>query len=251
MSEERGTLESLARHLVASIEPLRRAFSDEAAFKALMLRLGWETAGLPPVYAETANAISEAVSAADALGDEPSPEQIAQLLEKASAAYDKITSIATAPPGVDAPAFLAEIGERLFELLLSDYLAAEQPALFNLLSILNVIEEEVVAATPQNRGHTRTRLNGRRFRKSFATRCLFRCECMDGARRSSSFRFSCSIWASCLRPSVFRFPSARRMSCWRTAITMKRIALRTTGGCSRCRFITSRSRTKIWKPLSL
>lgn len=161
MSEARGTLESLARHVVAALEPLRRAFSDEDAFKALMLRLGWETTGLPAAYEETANAVAEAASAADALGDEASLEEIALLLEKASAAYDKITSIAAAPPGVDAAAFLAEIGERLFELLLTDYLAAEQPAMFDLLSLLNVIEEEDVSATPQKRGHTRTRFKWR------------------------------------------------------------------------------------------
>ena len=161
MTEARGTLESLARHLVAALEPLRRAFSDEDAFKALMLRLGWETSGLPPAYTELANAVADAASTADALGDEPSPEEIVLLLEKASAAYDKITSIAATPPGIDAAAFLAEIGERLFELLLTDYLAAEQPALFNLFSVLNVIEEEDLPATPQKRGHTRTRFKWR------------------------------------------------------------------------------------------
>src|SRR5262245_40740682 len=114
MSDSRGTLESLGRQLVAAVEPLRRAFTDEDAFKGLMLRLGWETAGLPPAYTEIASSIGEAAGAANALHDDPTPEEIALLLEKATAAYEKITKIAAAPPGVDAGAFLAEIGERLF-----------------------------------------------------------------------------------------------------------------------------------------
>ena len=50
MSDQRGTLDLLARQLVAALEPLRRAVTDEHAFRALMLRLGWQTAGLPPAY---------------------------------------------------------------------------------------------------------------------------------------------------------------------------------------------------------
>ena len=58
---------------------------------------------------------------------------------------------------MDAAAFLAEIGERLFEILLTDYLASEQPAAFNLLSTLNVIEVENIEPTAERRGHVRTR----------------------------------------------------------------------------------------------
>ena len=79
MSEERGTLESLARHFVAALEPLRRAVSDEHSFRALMLRLGWETAGLPPAYTSLGNAIADAAQAIKALSDNPSPAEIADL----------------------------------------------------------------------------------------------------------------------------------------------------------------------------
>jgi hypothetical protein len=156
MSENPGTLELLARQLVAAMEPLRRAVSSEEAFKAFMLRLGWETAGLPPAYTSLGSAISDAVQAIEALSDDPTLDEIRDLLVKSKAAYEAIQGITTAPPGVDAGAFLAEIGERLFEILLTDYLAAEQPAAFNLLSVLNVIEVENVPATAQKRGHIRT-----------------------------------------------------------------------------------------------
>src|SRR5689334_2463968 len=155
MSQQPGTLELLARQFVAAFEPLRRAVSDENAFQALMLRLGWETAGLPPAYTGLGNAIGDAAQAIKALSDDATPAEIADLLIKTKTAYDKIHGIDTAPPGVDAGAFLAEIGERLFEILLTDYLASEQPAVFNLLSTLNVIELENVEPTPQKRGYVR------------------------------------------------------------------------------------------------
>ena len=68
-------------------------------------------------------------------------------MHKAIAAFEAIRSIATAPPGVDAGAFLAEIPERLFEILLTDFLAGELPAAYNLLVALNVITLEHNPAT--------------------------------------------------------------------------------------------------------
>ena len=156
MNEQRGTLEAFARHFVAALEPLRRAVSDENSFRSLMLRLGWETAGLPPAYTSMGNAIGDAAQAIKALSDDPKPAEIADLLVKTKTAYEKIRSIDTAPPGVDAGAFLAEIGERLFEILLTDYLATQQTAIFNLLSTLNVIEVENIEPTAQQRGYVRT-----------------------------------------------------------------------------------------------
>src|SRR5262249_3601689 len=70
--------------------------------------------------------------------------------------YENIQGIDTAPPGVDAGTFLANIGERLFEILLTDYLASEQTPIFNMLCILNVIELENIGPTAQQRGYVRT-----------------------------------------------------------------------------------------------
>jgi hypothetical protein len=157
MNENRDTLEVIARHLTGAMEPLRRAVSSEDAFKAFMLRLGWQTTGLPPAYTNLGATISGAVQAVEALTDDPTLSEILDLIGKAKAAFDAIQGISTAPPGVDAGAFLAEIGERLFELLLTDYLAFQLPSAFNLLSALNVIEVENVAATAQKASHVRTK----------------------------------------------------------------------------------------------
>src|SRR5262245_36804749 len=156
MSENRGTLETLAGHLIAAMEPLRRAFTSEQSFKAFLLRLGLQTAGLPPAYASVASAVDDAVQALEGLSDSPSLNDILALVGKSKTAFDAIQNISTAPPGVDAGAFLSEIGERLFELLLTDYLAAEQAAAFNLLSALNVIELENLPATKKKTGYMRT-----------------------------------------------------------------------------------------------
>jgi hypothetical protein len=157
MSEERDTLEIVARHLTAAMQPLIRAVNDENAFRALMLQLGWQTTGLPPAYTGLGSTIAEAVQAVEALGDDPNLNEILNLLSKARDAFEAIRGISTAPPGVDAGAFLSEIGERLFELLLTDYLALQLPTVFNLLSMLNVIEVENVAPTANKTGHIRTR----------------------------------------------------------------------------------------------
>ena len=92
---------------------------------------------------------------ARALPRPPSLQDLAGLLEKTKAVYDAIQALgnAPAPTGADAAAYAEEIGERLFELLLTDYLAAEQPGAYNVL---------VDAARDLDREHRRPRRRGRR-----------------------------------------------------------------------------------------
>lgn len=152
-----STLEQAAKAVIGALEPLSRAFSSVDSFKAFMRRLGWDTAGLPPAYLALGDAVNEAVQALNALRDEPTAEEIGALILKAKSAYTAARTIQTAPPGVDAAAFAGEIGERLFEILWTDYLALHQPALFNLLSMLDVITTDDVLATAQRPGYVRTR----------------------------------------------------------------------------------------------
>jgi hypothetical protein len=147
MSDSPGTLELIGRHLTLALRPLRNALGDPDRFKQLMYRLGWRVTDLPPAYAALGTAVGTAVDKLEALGDQPSPNDIAELIAAVKNAFDAIQGITTAPPGVDAGAFLAEIGERLFEILLVDYLALELPTTYHLLSALNVIQLEHSAAT--------------------------------------------------------------------------------------------------------
>ena len=156
MSSTAGTFEQVARAMIDAIAPLRRALNSPDAFRSFMLRLGWDTGSVPPAYTALGTTIAEAMQAVEALRDDPTAEEVLALLRKGQATYLAIQGIDQAPPDVDAEAFLSQIGERLFEILLTDYLAAHQPALFNWLSILNVIETVDIPATVHQRGHIRT-----------------------------------------------------------------------------------------------
>ncbi len=147
MSDDQGTLELLGRHLALALRPLRDGVTDRERFRALLYQLGWDPSDLPPAWAALGTAIDEATARLDALGDPPTPEQITDLLTAARSGYHAIQGIATAPPGVDPAVFLTEIEERLFELLLTQYLAAALPSAYNVLQMLNVIQLEHVTAS--------------------------------------------------------------------------------------------------------
>jgi hypothetical protein len=147
MADQQGTLQSIGTILTTALQPLITAFSGTEAFKGFMLRLGWSPTDLPPAYTALTSLVSSAVDKVESLGDNPSAADILDVVHKAVAAFEAIRSIAAAPPGVDAGAFLAEIPERLFEILLTDFLAAELPATYNLLVGLNVITLEHNPAT--------------------------------------------------------------------------------------------------------
>ncbi|HEY7010850.1 MAG TPA: hypothetical protein VH395_18000, partial [Jatrophihabitantaceae bacterium] len=138
MSDDRGTLESVGRHLALAFAPLEDAVSSKPRFLALMRDLGWSATDLPPAYTVLGTAVNDAIAAVDALGDPPTVEQIETLLGAVRAAYQAMRGITVAPPGVDASAFLAEAGERLAEFLLVRYLESELPAAYGALSALGV-----------------------------------------------------------------------------------------------------------------
>jgi hypothetical protein len=71
--------------------------------------------------------------------------------------YEAVRGLQQAPTGVDANAFLAEVGDRLFELLLVDYLASGLPWAYNALRLLHVIQLETHEATATRPAFVRTR----------------------------------------------------------------------------------------------
>jgi hypothetical protein len=147
MSDNPGTLELIARHLTLALQPLQQAVSDPERFKQFMYRLGWEVTSLPPEYADLGAQVEAAVQTLEALADEPSLADVLALLGEVKGVYDAIQAISVAPGGVDAGAFLAEIGERLFELLWIDYLASSLPTAYNLLQALDVVEIESIPSS--------------------------------------------------------------------------------------------------------
>src|SRR5258705_6287636 len=142
MADQQGTLQSIGAVLTTALRPLINAFSGIEQFKGFMLRLGWSPTDLPSEYQALTSLVSAATDKLENLGDSPSASDVLDLVHKAVAAFDAVRSIATAPPGVDVGAFLSELPERLFEILLVDFLAAEAPSAYNALVGLNVIKFE-------------------------------------------------------------------------------------------------------------
>jgi hypothetical protein len=139
MADSPGTLEQIGSLLTSSLRPLLDALRDTESFKGFIYRLGWKASGMPPEYETLGSVIQAAADKFDALGINPSPGDVSDLVTKAVAAFKAVQSINVAPPGVDGGAFLAEINERLFERLLTDVLAAQLPVAYNLLTGLNVV----------------------------------------------------------------------------------------------------------------
>src|SRR4051812_10563450 len=148
--EQRHTLESIARHLILAAAPLIEAANSLGTFMRLMGRIGFFASDVPAPYQQLATSVDNALTAVETMPASPSLQDILALLEKPKAVYDAVQGLGAgpAPTGADAAAYAQEIGQPLFELLLTDYLAAEQPSAYNILSMLNVITTESIPSTP-------------------------------------------------------------------------------------------------------
>jgi hypothetical protein len=156
--DQRHTIELVAHHLIRAVQPLADAGTSRGAFMRLMARIGFFASDIPSPYAQLATTIGDASTALDTLPRPPSLQDLMNLLDKSRAVYGAIQELGggPVPNGADAIAYAEEIGERLFELLLTDYLAAEQPSTYSILSMLNVITLESVPATATRPSHVRT-----------------------------------------------------------------------------------------------
>lgn len=154
----KGTLLLVAEHLTLAMQPLRDAVADLDTFQAFMLRLGWEVDSLPAEYSDLGTLAEGALNTLGVLGDEPDASGVLAALQKVRVLHDAIKELAVAPDGVEAAEFLPEIGERLFELLLVDYLAAALPQWYNALAALDIIDDEDHKETVARPGFLRTRL---------------------------------------------------------------------------------------------
>ena len=143
-----GTLHLLARHLVLALEPLKEAVEDSSSFRTFLYRLGWDVKSLPSEYTVLATKVDAALTALNGLNDDPNPGEIFDVLDKVKDLYKALQAISVAPEGVDAQEFLSEIGLRMFELLLADYLIVGLPGLYSILLALNVITIESLNETP-------------------------------------------------------------------------------------------------------
>jgi hypothetical protein len=159
MSDQGGTLEQIARHLALAFQPLVDALGDKERFRAFLYQLGWNATDVPPQYSQLGDAVTDASAALDALSEPPTTAEITALIDAVREVYSRISGITAAPPGVDPGPFLAEIGERLLENLLTSYLAAALPAVYAALQALDVIHVEHVDAAGSRPSFMRVRLD--------------------------------------------------------------------------------------------
>lgn len=152
-----GTLALIATHLGLAMRPLEDAVASLDGFRQLMYRLGWEVEDLPPAYSNLATRVQTLSSTIDGLGEDPDLSAIEGLLGQVKDLVQAIRDIQTAPAGVDAGAFLAEIGERLFELLLVEYLYEAVPPLARQLEMLDIIQFKQHPRTATRPAFTETR----------------------------------------------------------------------------------------------
>jgi hypothetical protein len=148
MASSPGTLQQLAQQLALAVQPLKAAVADLPSFQTFLYRLGWNVKSLPPQYTALGAQVDATFTALSGLGDSPSAAQILDLLSKVKALYVALKGIATAPDGVDATAFLEEVGESIFELLLADYLDSTFPSIQSALLALDIMVEKYQEATP-------------------------------------------------------------------------------------------------------
>ena len=161
MAESRHTFEVIAGHLIRATEPLIDAGGSLGAFMRLMARLGFRATSIPAPYVALAANVRTAMKSLDSFPTAPSLSQLLDLLKLSKGIFDGIQNLKAgpAPAGVDPGPYSAEIGDRLFELLLTDHLAAEAGTAFNLLASLNVIRLQPVSASVTRPSFIRTQFN--------------------------------------------------------------------------------------------
>jgi hypothetical protein len=159
MAGSGNTLEEVGRHLALAVRPLRDAVVDLDSFRVFMFRLGWGVDSLPASFEALGAKVDAVLASLDQLQDPAEIEQVLELLDHLVALTQAVRNLSEAPAGVDGSEFLAEIGERLLELLLVDYLVAALPTVYNALAALGIIEHESHLETPTRPGFTRARLH--------------------------------------------------------------------------------------------
>jgi hypothetical protein len=159
-----GVGTSLLKALTEALLPLSRALDDSTSFTLLLSRLGW-TAELEEDDVDLIRSalalddlVSEATRLVDALEDPGADETAlaASILEATGKIIERVFELATNPPEglpapLDDPTFWAEVPESLLDFLLSEYLQIEQPALYAVLTFLDVIAIEHVEPTGSTR----------------------------------------------------------------------------------------------------
>jgi hypothetical protein len=167
MADQRHTLESIARHFIRAAAPLIDAGTSLANFQRLMGRLGFAATTIPAPFATLALNTRNAQLKVDGFPPGAPLADILALLNEAKGVFDSIQGLAAGPvpDGVDPAAYAAEIGDGLFSLLLTEYVAADFSASFNLLKMVGIIKVDPVLGTSTRPGFMRQSFQWPEFAK--------------------------------------------------------------------------------------
>ena len=163
-----NTIETIVRHLVQAVLPLKEAFSSNDRFQQFIYRLGWKTDKIPPSYQNLVVSVERAVTAMEALGSSPDIEDLMEAMLAVKSVYEAIKAINDSPGDIsDSVAFLDEVKNNLFDILFIDYLVLFAPIVLNLFNVTGVVEEIYVDSVSDRPSFIRYRVRWERIPKFF------------------------------------------------------------------------------------
>jgi hypothetical protein len=158
VTRAQDTIAVLATEIGAALEPVARSLRSPATFSALMEKLGWDVAAVPPAL-EPLVAPAEQIAATIQDG-EVSAAETPQLLAATTGFCAALRGVRTQPAanfpaGLDVVAFKSEFPQQLVDYLVVDHLLRRQPGWGNLLKLAGVLRLEDVAASASRPAFTR------------------------------------------------------------------------------------------------
>ena len=92
-----GTLQTIGRHLVLAIEPLKHAMESPDNFIQFLYRMGWSVSDLPPAYSDLVTKTEDALAELELLTADPTIEKALSVIRKVKNVFDAIDAVTEAP----------------------------------------------------------------------------------------------------------------------------------------------------------
>lgn len=152
------------------ISPLKTSLSSTAEFRKLFLDLGWDIPN-PPIAAaqQVVNSIEILIDDFDALSENPSEEDMANLLSDILDVYLSLKSfanqVANTTIGIspNQSVFISEFPEDLFNYLIDNYLNSNFGTIFNFLKLFGIIEHKYIDKSPPRPEYIKVIINYQTF----------------------------------------------------------------------------------------
>lgn len=157
-----STTSVLANHFVKAVSPLKDIFSDEKLFIGQLYRLGWQVTSLPDEYKQLADNIRSIQEKSEIVLANPGVLEVGELISEIVQFINTLKAIDNLPAGIDAPdkaVFLGSLKQLFIELFVRDYFPAEFPNIYNVASLLGIIETSIKDANNKRAAFQEVKLN--------------------------------------------------------------------------------------------